>query len=181
LTSTPPNRDYHRSPVKSAQQLAHFSSTLCVSENIARIGNSYRRREHFEFSSAQAYFVGTLTRVPTSRSRTDPATAERWARIRATVGGTIRQLRTERGLTVEQLALASGVTRNVLTDVELGRRGLLYERLFDLAEALHVPAGRLYRTSDDPPSPQSVQAVDDVLLPAAPARARPSDTAPTRW
>jgi hypothetical protein len=35
------------------------------------------------------------------------------------------------------------VTRNVLIDVELGRRGLLYERLFDIAEALQVPAGRL--------------------------------------
>ncbi|PLV47998.1 XRE family transcriptional regulator, partial [Mycobacterium tuberculosis variant microti OV254] len=33
--------------------------------------------------------------------------------------------------------------RNVLIDVELGRRGLLYERLFDLAEALQVPAAQL--------------------------------------
>ncbi|ORW60680.1 XRE family transcriptional regulator [Mycobacterium parmense] len=52
-------------------------------------------------------------------------------------------LRTERGLTQEALALRSGVTRNVLIDVELGRRGLLYERLFDIAEVLQVSAGRL--------------------------------------
>jgi transcriptional regulator with XRE-family HTH domain len=32
------------------------------------------------------------------------------------------------------------VTRNVLIDVEHGRRSLLYEQLFDLAEALDVPA-----------------------------------------
>jgi transcriptional regulator with XRE-family HTH domain len=38
---------------------------------------------------------------------------------------------------------ASGVTRNVLIDVESGKRGLLYERLFDLAEALGVPAAQL--------------------------------------
>ena len=38
---------------------------------------------------------------------------------------------------------SSGVTRNVLIDVEYGRRGLLYERLFDIAEALNVPVGDL--------------------------------------
>jgi transcriptional regulator with XRE-family HTH domain len=54
------------------------------------------------------------------------------------VGSNIRELRAEQGMTQEALALRSGVTRNVLIDVELGRRGLLYERLFDIAEALQV-------------------------------------------
>jgi transcriptional regulator with XRE-family HTH domain len=54
------------------------------------------------------------------------------------VGANIVALRTERGLTQEALALRSGISRNVLIDVEHGRRGLLYERLFDLAEALDV-------------------------------------------
>ena len=54
------------------------------------------------------------------------------------VGANIVALRTERGLTQEALALRSGISRNVLIDVEHGRRGLLYERLFDLAEALEV-------------------------------------------
>lgn len=44
-----------------------------------------------------------------------------------------------REMTQESLALASGVTRNVLIDVEHGRRGLLYERLYDIADALKVP------------------------------------------
>lgn len=43
-------------------------------------------------------------------------------------------------MTQEALALRSGVTRNVLIGVEHGRRGLLYERLFDLADALGVTA-----------------------------------------
>jgi transcriptional regulator with XRE-family HTH domain len=55
----------------------------------------------------------------------------------------IRSPRTARSLTQEALALRSGVTRNVLIDVELSRRGLLYERLFDIVEALQVPAGKL--------------------------------------
>jgi transcriptional regulator with XRE-family HTH domain len=46
-------------------------------------------------------------------------------------------------MTQEALALQSGVTRNVLIDVEHGRRGLLYERLFDIAEALEVPVADL--------------------------------------
>lgn len=47
-------------------------------------------------------------------------------------------------MTQEQLALSSGVTRNVLIDVEHGRRGLLYERLVDLADALGVPVAELF-------------------------------------
>ncbi|MCJ0907067.1 helix-turn-helix domain-containing protein [Rhodococcus sp. ARC_M6] len=48
-----------------------------------------------------------------------------------------------KGLTQEVLALESGVTRNVLIHVEHGRRGLLYEWLFDIAEVLGVSAGSL--------------------------------------
>jgi transcriptional regulator with XRE-family HTH domain len=66
-----------------------------------------------------------------------------WRLHRAAVGAKIRALRTERGLTQEALALSSGVTRNVLIDVELGHRGILYERLFDLAAALQVPPHEL--------------------------------------
>jgi transcriptional regulator with XRE-family HTH domain len=86
--------------------------------------------------------------VPTRPSQNDPQRASDWARRRQAVGKTIRELRIERGLSQEALALASGVTRNVLIDVEHGRRGLLYERLFDLAEALGVPASTLLTGAD---------------------------------
>ena len=81
--------------------------------------------------------------VPTRPSQTDPRRAEAWARRRSAVGSRIRALRLESGLTQEQLALHSGVTRNVLIDVEHGKRGLLYERLFDLADGLGVPVTEL--------------------------------------
>jgi transcriptional regulator with XRE-family HTH domain len=61
------------------------------------------------------------------------------------VGRNIRDARTEQGMSQETLALLSGVTRNVLIDVEHGRRGLLYERIYDLAKALQVPTERLLR------------------------------------
>jgi DNA-binding XRE family transcriptional regulator len=81
--------------------------------------------------------------VPTRPSQNDPDRVAAWERRRREVGERIRVLRIERGLTQEALALRSGVTRNVLVDVEHGKRGLLYERLFDIADALQVAAGRL--------------------------------------
>jgi len=52
-------------------------------------------------------------------------------------------------MTQEALALRSGVTRNVLMDVEHGKRGILYERLIDIANALGVPVGDLFTEADD--------------------------------
>ena len=52
-------------------------------------------------------------------------------------------------MTQEALALRSGVTRNVLIDVEHGRRGILYERLIDIADALEVPVGDLFTVEED--------------------------------
>ncbi|WP_072843862.1 helix-turn-helix domain-containing protein [Rhodococcus tukisamuensis] len=81
--------------------------------------------------------------MPTRPSQTDPERSRAWAERRMEVGARIRQLRIEQGLTQEALALESGVTRNVLIHVEHGRRGLLYERLFDIADVLGVSAGEL--------------------------------------
>jgi DNA-binding XRE family transcriptional regulator len=81
--------------------------------------------------------------VPTRPSQNNPERVVQWERRRRAVGQKIRALRIERGITQEGLALTSGVTRNVLIDVEHGRRGLLYERLFDLADALEVPIADL--------------------------------------
>lgn len=64
------------------------------------------------------------------------------------VGQNVRDARTEQGMSQETLALLSGVTRNVLIDVEHGRRGLLYERIYDLANALQVPIDRLLGARD---------------------------------
>jgi transcriptional regulator with XRE-family HTH domain len=83
--------------------------------------------------------------VPTRPNQTDPQRAEAWQRRRHAVGTRIRILRRDRGMTQEALALASGVTRNVLIDVEHGKRGLLFERLFDIADALDVAVTELLR------------------------------------
>ncbi|CAM3097691.1 Putative transcriptional regulator [Mycobacteroides abscessus subsp. abscessus] len=87
--------------------------------------------------------------VPTRPSQNDPARVARWEQIRSDVGRRIRACRLRQGLTQEELALRSGVTRNVLIDVEHGRRGLLYERLFDIADALQVRVGALVEGTED--------------------------------
>ena len=81
--------------------------------------------------------------MPTRPSQNNPDRVAQWERWRALVGRNIRERRLELGMTQELLALRSGVTRNVLIDVEFGRRGLLYERLFDIADALQLPVGDL--------------------------------------
>jgi DNA-binding XRE family transcriptional regulator len=85
--------------------------------------------------------------VPTRPNQNNPERVAQWERSRKSVGANIRRLRIEIGMTQEALALRSGVTRNVLIDVEFGRRGLLYERLFDIAEALQVPVSVLMEPS----------------------------------
>jgi DNA-binding XRE family transcriptional regulator len=87
--------------------------------------------------------TGVLEGVPTRPSQNDPKRVVAWERRRRMVGTRIQGLRIDRGLTQEQLAESSGVSRNVLMDVEHGRRGILHERLFDIAKALGVSAADL--------------------------------------
>ncbi|MCB1263314.1 MAG: helix-turn-helix transcriptional regulator [Mycobacterium sp.] len=87
--------------------------------------------------------------MPTRPSQNNPERVTNWERWRTTVGGNIRAIRAGKGMTQEALALRSGVTRNVLIDVELGHRGILYERLIDIADALDVPVGDLFVEADD--------------------------------
>jgi len=90
--------------------------------------------------------------VPTRPNQNNPERVAQWEHSRKRVGTNIRRARTEKGMTQETLALRSGVTRNVLIDVEFGRRGLLYERLFDIAEALQVPVCDLIAPHEPSPN-----------------------------
>jgi len=81
--------------------------------------------------------------MPTRPSQNNPERVAMWEAWRLEVGTKIRDVRLSRGMTQESLALRSGVTRNVLIDVEHGRRGLLFERLLDIAEALGVAPAEL--------------------------------------
>lgn len=82
--------------------------------------------------------------MPTRPSQNSPERVAKWEHYRAVIGRNIRDRRIDTGMTQEALALRSGVTRNVLIDVEFGRRGLLYERLFDIADALNISVEDLF-------------------------------------
>lgn len=56
----------------------------------------------------------------------------------------MKRLRQAAGLTREQLALAAGLDRPFLVQIEGGKRSLLVERLDDLAAALWVATAELF-------------------------------------
>ncbi|WP_396910902.1 helix-turn-helix domain-containing protein [Mycolicibacterium sp.] len=86
--------------------------------------------------------------MPTRPDQNDPDRVVEWERRRHALGQRIRELREKRGMTQERLAITSSVTRNTLIEVEKGRRGLLYERLLDLADALDVSVARMMKGID---------------------------------
>ena len=64
-----------------------------------------------------------------------------------TVGKNLRRLRTERGLSLEKLARASGVSRAMLGQVELGQSAPTINVLWKIARALDVPFSALISSS----------------------------------
>ncbi|WP_370562914.1 helix-turn-helix domain-containing protein [Dermacoccus sp. PAMC28757] len=83
--------------------------------------------------------------MPARRDLADEARQLRWQHTRLVVGSNIRRLRLSRGLTQEALALESGLSRNQLIEVEHGRRGLMFERLVDLADVLEAGVDEFFR------------------------------------
>lgn len=86
--------------------------------------------------------------MPRARDQSDPQRVQDWERSRRLVGQRIRELRIAAHMTQETLALRSGLSRNLLVDVELGKSGLLFERLFDLATALDVAPNEFLVVND---------------------------------
>lgn len=71
------------------------------------------------------------------RTRTS-APAPRPLDLTGVVGANLRRLRTERGLSLEKLAQASGVSRAMLGQIELGQSAPTINVLWKIAEALDV-------------------------------------------
>jgi len=66
-----------------------------------------------------------------------------WEQRRRYVGARISVLRDRRGLSVEQLAGLVGLRAGEMAAVESGRRGVTFECLIDIANALDVTASEL--------------------------------------
>lgn len=67
-----------------------------------------------------------------------------------TVGKNLRRLRTERGLSLEKLARASGVSRAMLGQMELGQSAPTINVLWKIARSLGVPFSALISSPQTP-------------------------------
>lgn len=81
--------------------------------------------------------------MPTRPDQDDPDRRRVWEQRRVVLGARIRELRVAAGLTQESLGLEAGISRNMIIGVEWGRRGILAERLGDIADVLGVTAADL--------------------------------------
>lgn len=63
-------------------------------------------------------------------------------------GGNIRRLRTEAGLTQEELALRSGLSQGYINQIESGKRKFTQKSLEKISEALSIPIIELFREEE---------------------------------
>jgi transcriptional regulator with XRE-family HTH domain len=75
--------------------------------------------------------------------QSESAPAQSSADLAPVVGRNLRRLRTERGLSLERLAQASGVSRAMLGQVELGQSAPTINVLWKIARAVDVPFSAL--------------------------------------
>lgn len=70
--------------------------------------------------------------------------AEREARIQKRFGDRVRELRKQRGLSQEALALACGLDRTYIGGVERGERNISLINIYKIAEALGIHGKDLF-------------------------------------
>jgi transcriptional regulator with XRE-family HTH domain len=88
----------------------------------------------------------TPTEAPEERDQAwtyEVASKDSSADLTPVVGGNLRRLRLQRGLSLERLAKASGVSRTMLGQVELGQSAPTINVLWKIARALEVPFSAL--------------------------------------
>jgi transcriptional regulator with XRE-family HTH domain len=62
----------------------------------------------------------------------------------AAFGAALRELRKEKGIAQERLALKSGLNRGYYGDVERGERNVSLANILKIADALEVPASAIF-------------------------------------
>lgn len=66
----------------------------------------------------------------------------------AAFGTAIREIRKEKGIAQERLALTSGLNRGYYGDVERGERNVSLANILKIADALEVPASAIFARSE---------------------------------
>lgn len=65
-------------------------------------------------------------------------------------GKRLVELRKEKGISQENLALECGIARSYLSGVERGKRNIALLNIYKLAQALDIPPSRLLELPTDP-------------------------------
>ncbi len=123
--------------------------------------NKYLGRKYFAIDPDQlkytAYSVN-LGRVKRSMSMNDSS------RLLLRIGARVRARRSEVGMSLRELAEASGVSSRFLSDVEKGRGNIAIGRLDAVAGALSVPLHTLVHPAANAPAiPTDRQAIHELL------------------
>lgn len=69
-------------------------------------------------------------------------------RVLKSLGATLAEIRSDRGLTQEALSLATGVHRNYIGGIERGERSPTVATVAVLADALDVTMGELFKRAE---------------------------------
>jgi transcriptional regulator with XRE-family HTH domain len=93
--------------------------------------------------------TGRSPRATSAPPAAEVASAKASPSVTRVVGDNLRHLRTMRGLSLERLAQASGVSRAMLGQVELGRSAPTINVLWKIARALNVPFSALMTDPSD--------------------------------
>jgi transcriptional regulator with XRE-family HTH domain len=89
---------------------------------------------------------------PAPKPKSSPAPT-----VEVQIGARIRQLRTERNLTLEQLAAESGLTKGQLSRIENGKVSVPVSTLTRIAAALGVSPGAFFEQRSDAPRARLVR------------------------
>lgn len=86
------------------------------------------------------------------------------AEVAADVGRRLRALRTERGLSLSELARRAGLGKGTLSELETGRRNPTLDTLFAVTSALRLPLSAALPAGRQAPPDASGEAVDAWLV-----------------
>jgi len=70
------------------------------------------------------------------------------SKLQKLFGKTVRKLRTDRGMSQEELAFESGLTRNYISILELGQQSPSLDTLYALAKALDMSVTSLIEQAE---------------------------------
>ncbi len=90
--------------------------------------------------------MATTHKLPKAKTSKPASTDDELENLAESIGANLRRLRTRQGLSLERLAAISGISRAMLSQIELGKSVPTISLLWKVAKALDVPFAALNDT-----------------------------------